>query len=160
MVGEVGVAHLVGVLQRLLQLLTPGEDAEDELVALVAVLAEQRVEPLEGRRVHPREAVRLEHLADRRHGPMAAGDLVGEEVARPARGVGVQLHGGRCLVVVHVVHRATVLAAVRATAGSGVPRGLPQVRIRGPLAPHRGRPAVTGEDRTRRIHGRPVRVVG
>src|SRR5262249_58878428 len=56
--GEVGLAGLL--------VLTAAEDLEYELVALVAVLAHEDIEPLEGRGRERLEAVRREHRPDMR----------------------------------------------------------------------------------------------
>ncbi len=63
-------------------MLTPAEDLEDQLVALVAVLAQQYVQPLEGRRLERLEAVPGEHITDHRERMLALLDVGGEEITR------------------------------------------------------------------------------
>ena len=64
------------------------QDLEDELVALFAVLSQQRLEVLDRRRLDRLEPVAL--VDARHHGDhvLPAADVVGQEVAHPARGLG------------------------------------------------------------------------
>ncbi len=66
-------------LARCLVLAAP-EDLENQLVAFVAVLAQQHIESLEGRRLQRLVAVAAEHVADDREGMLALVHLRGEEV--------------------------------------------------------------------------------
>ena len=61
-------------------MLTPPQDLEDKLVALVAVLAEQHVQPLEGGRLQRLEAVLAEYRADDGERMLALLDVGSEEV--------------------------------------------------------------------------------
>ena len=69
------------------QALTPLQDAEDELVALVAILPEQHVEPLHRRRLERDEAVPLVRALDLIDDHPARSHRAGEEVAHAARGL-------------------------------------------------------------------------
>ena len=62
------------------------QDLEDELIALVAVLAQQRLEVLDGRRLDRLEPVALVDARHDAHHMLPAADVVGQEVAHPARG--------------------------------------------------------------------------
>jgi hypothetical protein len=77
--------HRVVVTQRQVGLagalvLATAQDLEDQLVALVAVLAEQHVQPLEGRRDQRLEPVPGEHRPDPRKGMLPQLPLGSEEV--------------------------------------------------------------------------------
>ena len=61
------------------------EDLENQLVAFVAVLPEQRLDVLERRRLERLEAVPLVHLPDNPDDVLTSSDVVGQEIARPAR---------------------------------------------------------------------------
>ena len=60
------------------------QDLEDELVALVAVLAEERLDVLEGRRLQRLEAVAFVDVANDADHVLAPADVVGEKIARAA----------------------------------------------------------------------------
>ena len=64
------------------------QDLENELVAFVAVLAQQRLEVLHRGRLDRLEAVALVDARHHRHHVLPAADVVGQEVAHPARGLG------------------------------------------------------------------------
>ena len=89
-VGE--LALLVGALGRpvegTLQLRAALEDAEDQLVALLAVLAEERLEVLDCRGLERLEAEALVDRGNRLDHEAPAADVAGQEVAHPARGLG------------------------------------------------------------------------
>src|SRR5690606_13938875 len=61
------------------------QDLEDQLVALVAVLAGQGLQPLERRRLQRLEAVPLEHLANLLEDPVTGAQRTGEKVAGARR---------------------------------------------------------------------------
>lgn len=63
------------------------EDAEDELLALVAVLAHQRFDALDGGRLERLEAVPREELADDADDVEAAVHRLGEQIAGAAGGL-------------------------------------------------------------------------
>jgi len=65
------------------------ENLEDELVALFAVLPEQRLDVLHRRRLEGLEAVLLVDPGDHADDVLAAADILGQEIAHPARGAGV-----------------------------------------------------------------------
>ena len=65
------------------------QDLENELVAFLAVLAEQRLDVLERRRLERLEPVALVDVADDADDVLAPADVVGQEVARAARGLGL-----------------------------------------------------------------------
>ena len=64
-------------------MLATAQDLEDQLVAFIAVLAEQHLQSLEGRRLQRLETVAGEDRADHREGSLPPIDLGGEKVARP-----------------------------------------------------------------------------
>src|SRR5581483_7520234 len=80
----------VGCGQRAIQLLAALEHAEDQLVAFIAVLAQQGVQALQGRRLQRLEAVRLIDVFYHRDYIIASQYLQRQEVARAAerRGIG------------------------------------------------------------------------
>jgi hypothetical protein len=61
------------------------EDLVDKLVALVAVLSEQRFNPLEGRGLERLESKSQEHAAHGVDHPLPVPHLGGEEIARALR---------------------------------------------------------------------------
>lgn len=63
------------------------EDLEDELVALVAVLAGEHVETLEGRCLERLEAEAGEHRTDGREGALTLLEFGCEEIPGPGRGI-------------------------------------------------------------------------
>src|SRR5262249_36395395 len=65
--------------------LAPPQDLEHQLVGLIAVLAEQHIDALEGRGLQGLEAVAREYGAKRREGSLAPAVLGSEEVARARR---------------------------------------------------------------------------
>jgi hypothetical protein len=65
--------------------LPAAQDLEDEPVAFFAVLAEQRLDVLEGRRFERLEALALVDLAHDAHHVLAAADLVRQKIARVPR---------------------------------------------------------------------------
>src|SRR5207245_255644 len=67
------------------------QDLENELVALFAVLADQRFDVLERGRLQRLEAVALVHTTDDPEDMLAAADVVRQEVAGAARGFGSQV---------------------------------------------------------------------
>ena len=71
--GEIGLAALL--------VLAAAEDLENELVAFLAVLAEQRLDVLERRRFERLEPVALVDAPDDADDVLAPADVVGEEVA-------------------------------------------------------------------------------
>ncbi len=71
----------VGLPGRLV--LAAAQDLEDQLVALLAVLAQQHVEPLEGRRLQRLEAVAREDRPDDGERMLPLLDVGGEEITRP-----------------------------------------------------------------------------
>src|SRR5687767_11306807 len=75
-------------VERSLQFGSALQDAEDELVALLAVLAEQCLEILDRWRLEGLEAVALVDRGDRLDHEAPAADVAGQEVAHPARGLG------------------------------------------------------------------------
>ena len=68
------------------------EDLEDELVALFSILAEQRLDVLDGRRLERLEAVALVHRGDHIDDVLPATDVLRQEVAHASRGAGVGAH--------------------------------------------------------------------
>src|SRR5207248_11396690 len=68
------------------------KDLEDQLVALVAVLAHEHVQPLERGRGERLEAVPCEHRPDQGERPLAGLVLAGEEVTGPRRGIELRWH--------------------------------------------------------------------
>ena len=77
--GEVVAQRQIRLAARLV--LAALEDLENELVALLAVLAEQRLDVLERRRLERLEAVALVDIAHHADHMFPAPDVVGEEVA-------------------------------------------------------------------------------
>ena len=71
------------------------EDLEDQLVAFLAVLPEQRLDVLERRRLERLEAVPLVHVPDHADDVLAAPDVVRQEIARAGWGLGGLLIGHR-----------------------------------------------------------------
>jgi len=65
--------------------LATAEDLEDELVALVAVLAREHLDPLEGGGLQRAEAVALEDVPDGREGALTTPELRREKVPRARR---------------------------------------------------------------------------
>ena len=65
------------------------EDLEDELVALFAVLPEERLNVLERRRFERLESVPLVHLADDTNDVLPPSDVVGQKVTGTAGGLDV-----------------------------------------------------------------------
>ena len=63
------------------------QDLENELVALLAVLAEQRLDVLERRRLERLEPVALVDAADDADDVLAPADVVGKKVAGARAGV-------------------------------------------------------------------------
>jgi hypothetical protein len=84
--GEVVSQRKIRFAARLV-LATP-KDLENKLIALLAVFPEERLDVLERRGFERFEAVALVHLAHDAHHVLAAADLVREEVACAARGLG------------------------------------------------------------------------
>jgi hypothetical protein len=92
LLGELGHGRRArgeGALERL----AAPQQAVDEPLALLAVLAEQRREVLDRRRLDRDEAVALVHVLHDPDDVTAADDVGGKEVARPARRLGA--HGPR-----------------------------------------------------------------
>ena len=85
--GQVVAQREIGLAARLV--LAALENLENELVAFFAVLAEQRLDVLERGRLERLEPVALVHLANDADHVLAATDVVGQEVARPAGGLNV-----------------------------------------------------------------------
>jgi cysteine synthase len=85
-VGEVLLEDRLAALQHAAQRLAAVEHAEDELVALVAVLAHQRLEALHGRGLEGVEAVPAVDAADDVEDVLAAPHVAGQEVARALGG--------------------------------------------------------------------------
>src|SRR6185436_4975529 len=85
-VGE--LALVVRPLQRTLELRATLQDPEDELIALLAVLAEERLEVLDRGRLERLEAVAFVDRSDGLDHEAPATDVAGQEVAHPARGLG------------------------------------------------------------------------
>ncbi len=79
--GEVGLPRL--------RALAALEDLEDEAVALFAVLAEERLDVLDGRRLDGLEPVALVHVGDDADDVSAPPHVGGQEVAHAARRTGV-----------------------------------------------------------------------
>ena len=93
-VAHAGIADAVlggAVSQRALQLFATLEDAEDELVALVAILAEQRGQPLHGRRLQRLEAIALVDALDGFGDIVAAQHVQRQKIAHAAQRLGVDL---------------------------------------------------------------------
>src|SRR5207249_2884325 len=81
--GEVVPERQIRLAARLV--LTAAQDLEDELVALLPVLAEERLDVFESRRLERFEAVPLVHTSHKVDDVLAAAYLVREEVARAGR---------------------------------------------------------------------------
>ena len=63
------------------------QDLEQQLVAFIAILAEQGVEALEGRRLQRIEAVTFEYITDNRRDVAALAHVEGKEIARTLGGL-------------------------------------------------------------------------
>src|SRR5262249_9343801 len=72
--------------------LATAQDLEDELVAFLAVLAHEDVEPLEGRGGERLEPVAVEHRPDERERALPGLELAGKEVAGPRGGIELRWH--------------------------------------------------------------------
>ena len=68
--------------------LAPFQDLENELVALFAVLAEQRLDVLEGRRLERLETVALVHTTNDIDHVLTTPNVVGQKITRPSRWFG------------------------------------------------------------------------
>src|SRR5439155_360131 len=82
--GQVGLA---GPL-----VLAAAQDLEDELVAFLAVLAHEDIEPLEGRGGERLEPVAGEHRPDERERALPGLELAGKEVTGPRGGIELRWH--------------------------------------------------------------------
>ena len=82
--GQVGLA---GPL-----VLATAQDLEDELVAVLAVLAHEHIEPLEGRSGERLEPVAREHRPHDVEGPLPGLELAGEEIPGSRRGIELRRH--------------------------------------------------------------------
>ena len=65
------------------------QDLENQPVALLAVLPHQRLDVLDGGRLERLEAVAPVHVGDHADHVLAPPDVLGEEVAHAARGLGL-----------------------------------------------------------------------
>src|SRR6185437_11594106 len=72
--------------------LAAAQDLEDELVAFLAVLAHEDVEPLEGRGRERLEPVAGEHRPDERERALPGLELAGKEVTGPRGGIELRWH--------------------------------------------------------------------
>ncbi|MGC4121722.1 MAG: hypothetical protein QM765_45530 [Myxococcales bacterium] len=98
-VGQVLLQHRLAALEHAAQGLAAVQDPEDELVALVAVLAHQRVQALHRRRLERVEAVLAVDAADHVEDELAAAHVARQEVARALGRGGVDLVGHGQLLV-------------------------------------------------------------
>jgi hypothetical protein len=67
--------------------LSAPQDLEDELVALVAVLSQQRIDVLDGGRLERLEPVAIVNIPDDADDIVAPPDVLRQEIAHPARGL-------------------------------------------------------------------------
>ena len=81
--GQIVPKREIGLAARLV--LAAFQNLEDELVALLAVLANQRLDVLEGRRLQRLEPVAFVDIADDSDHVLPASNVAGKEIARTAR---------------------------------------------------------------------------
>src|SRR5262245_40118331 len=79
-------------------MLASAQDLEDELVALLSIFAEQRLDVFKCRRLDRLVAVQFEDSADHPDHVLAAPHVVRQKIARTARGLGRRCQGDRWII--------------------------------------------------------------